>query len=489
MANIKISQLTPASSVNGTDLFEISQGAASRRATLNQISSFASSSAGISGLTSGRVIFAASSTSISNDSNFFWDNSNKRLGIGPTSPDQRLHLSNSGANNVLAKFSNSATSGGAFAVGINTAGEGVVSHSNAKSILFECNATEVLKLNTGGAIQIISTPGTDASLTHILVRDQSDGAIKKRLSTDFQPSDAELTAIAGLTSAADRLPYFTGLGTASLATFTSFARTFIDDANASDALSTLGVSAFIKTLLDDADASTARGTLGLGTIAIQNSNNVTITGGSVTGITDITIADGGTGASTASAARDNLGVQIGVNVQAYDAELAAIASTTSAANALPYFTGSGTATTTTLSSFARTLIDDADAETARATLGISATGTGTIYTPTVTGVSNVASVSVAVCHYIHVGDIVVVGGDVTIDPTSAAVETIIRISLPISVASLASVNGANGTCVSKTSFSPGFIEGDPINLEAELHFIPSTSSSQHVSFIFEYLTL
>lgn len=43
-----------------------------------------------------------------------------------------------------------------------------------------------------------------------------------------------------------------------------------------------------------------------GTMADQNANNVNITGGSITGITDLAIADGGTGASTASAAFDNL---------------------------------------------------------------------------------------------------------------------------------------------------------------------------------------
>ena len=43
---------------------------------------------------------------------------------------------------------------------------------------------------------------------------------------------------------------------------------------------------------------TARTSLGLGTIATQDSDNIDITGGSVTGITDLLVADGGTGAST-----------------------------------------------------------------------------------------------------------------------------------------------------------------------------------------------
>jgi hypothetical protein len=73
------------------------------------------------------------------------------------------------------------------------------------------------------------------------------------------------------------------------------------------------------------NGSDARTSLGLGTIATQAANNVAITGGSVTGITDITVADGGTGASDVSTARSNLGLEIGVDVQAYDADLADLA--------------------------------------------------------------------------------------------------------------------------------------------------------------------
>jgi hypothetical protein len=51
-------------------------------------------------------------------------------------------------------------------------------------------------------------------------------------------------------------------------------------------------------LIDDADAAAQRTTLGLGTIATQAANNVAITGGSITNITDIAVADGGTGVST-----------------------------------------------------------------------------------------------------------------------------------------------------------------------------------------------
>lgn len=56
-----------------------------------------------------------------------------------------------------------------------------------------------------------------------------------------QPLDSDLTAIAALVSAANKLPYATGAGTWAMTDLTTFGRSLINDADAAEARTTLSV--------------------------------------------------------------------------------------------------------------------------------------------------------------------------------------------------------------------------------------------------------
>ena len=89
------------------------------------------------------------------------------------------------------------------------------------------------------------------------------------------------------------------------------------------------------------------------------SSAIKITGGVITGITDLTVADGGTGASDASGARTNLGLVIGTNVLAYDSNLQAFVSALTlptsdgSANQTMVTNGNGTLSFATVATAAR----------------------------------------------------------------------------------------------------------------------------------------
>ncbi|WP_173087390.1 hypothetical protein [Devosia sp. 1635] len=185
-----------------------------------------------------------------------------------------------------------------------------------------------------------------------------------------QAFDADLAAIAGLTSAANTFPYFTGSGTAALGTVTSAGRALLDDPDAAAMRTTLGVAIGTNVMAYDAELAALAGLVsaadklpyftGAGTASLAD---FTAFGRSL--VDDV----------NAAAAQVTLGLVPGTNVQAYDPDLAALASVTSAANALPYFTGSGTAAVTTLSAFARTLLDDTSQAAMQATMGLGTAST------------------------------------------------------------------------------------------------------------------
>lgn len=105
--------------------------------------------------------------------------------------------------------------------------------SKADEISPSLSGTVILASGTS-----ISSNGTTISDIELSYLDGVTSNIQTQIASK-QASDAELTAIAGLTSAADKVPYFTGSGTADVMTVTAAARTVLDDATTGAMLSTM----------------------------------------------------------------------------------------------------------------------------------------------------------------------------------------------------------------------------------------------------------
>jgi len=180
------------------------------------------------------------------------------------------------------------------------------------------------------------------------------------VSLGIQPYDAGLTSIAGLTTAADRYIYTTS----------------------NDVYTTGAITTFGRSLVDDADASTARTTLGLGTLATQSG----------------TFSGTSSGTNTGDQTAASLSLTIGTYTQAYDAGLTSIAGLTTAADRYIYTTANDVYTTGAITTFGRSLVDDADASTSRTTLGLAI---GTDVQAYDAGLLSIAGLTTAADRYIY----------------------------------------------------------------------------------------
>jgi hypothetical protein len=127
-------------------------------------------------------------------------------------------------------------------------------------------------------------------------------------------------------------------------------------------------------------AANARTNLGLGTLSTQNSNAVSITGGSITGISALSVAVGGTGATTAANARTNLGLGIGTDVQPFSNQLTAFSGLST--TGIVVRTGAATITTRSLVAGTNISISNADAVSGNVTINSSQTPTVSSITKT-----------------------------------------------------------------------------------------------------------
>lgn len=279
-----------------------------------------------------------------------------------TNADEIIYASASGvvSSAPFSSFGRSIVSG-ATASGVrNTLGLGTLAIQEASNIAVLGGTLSGVTLITSNAI---IDGGSISGITDLAVADGGTGASTASgartnlglvIGTDVQAYSVSLDSLAGATTASGQIIYSTASGQYTNAPVT-----------------TLGLS-----LLAESAASGVRAITGLGTLATQDASSVAISGGTISGITDLAIDDGGTGASTASDARTNLGLVIGTDVQAYKAGLESIGDLSTSADQLLYASGTNAYATTPFPLYARSLIASGNsAPDTRNALGLGALAT------------------------------------------------------------------------------------------------------------------
>ncbi|KEM03086.1 phage tail protein [Escherichia coli] len=115
------------------------------------------------------------------------------------------------------------------------AGKAPVSHTHPWS---QITGVPAASLTAKGTVQLSSAIN---STSEVLAATPKAVKAAYDLANGKQPADATLTALAGLSTAADRVPYFTGADRAALATLTAIGRAIIAKGSIKDVLNYLGL--------------------------------------------------------------------------------------------------------------------------------------------------------------------------------------------------------------------------------------------------------
>lgn len=283
--------------------------------------------------------------------------------------------------------------------------------------------------------------GTISGITDLAVADGGTGAssaIDARtnlglvIGSDVQAYNYILSGLTTAYDVANTVPYASSSGVISTTVFSSYGRSLVSGATASDTRTTLGLGTIAT---QDASNVTISGGIVSGVTFIAG--DVTISGGTISGITDLAIADGGTGASTAVAARTNLGLVIGTDVQAYNYVLSGLTSSYNTANSFPYASSSGVISIANLSSYGRSLISGSTAAGVRTTLGL-----GTIAT------QDAGSIAISGGTISGITDLAIADGG-----TGASTASNARVNLGLAIGS--NVQAYDATLAGLAALSPG----------------------------------